>query len=162
MTTRSLRILAVAASLLTAGYVAGQANAGKPAAAAKPQKLVRVATLNSVQANREFQTNVQLVQAQRQAAVELNAAVEKESNAAKKKELKKKYDELVARLTENNAKMQKIYGFSLTRNYTLEIETAHIYMLVSDDEAAKIEKGQAGKSKFRAAAVFASAGPGVF
>jgi hypothetical protein len=39
--------------------------------------------------------------------------------------------------------MAKAYGFSLDRTYTLVVETAHVYMFVSDEEAAKIEKEQA-------------------
>ena len=40
-----------------------------------------VATLKTAEANREFQANVQLLQAQRQAAVEINSAMEKEKDA---------------------------------------------------------------------------------
>ena len=78
-------------------------------------------------------------EAQRQAAVELNSAVEKEKDAAKKKELKAQFDALVTKLNENNEAMRKAYGFSLDRNYTIEIEKAHVYMLVTDEEAARID-----------------------
>ncbi len=146
-----LILLGLSACLLVSGLAAADAKKSAPAPAAptaeKPQKLVRVSTLKTVEANREFQGNVQVMQAQRQAAVELNAAVEKETNATKKKELKAKLDETMAKLNENNQKMVKAYGFSLDRNYTLVIETAHVYMLVSDEEAAKIEKEQAAAAK---------------
>jgi hypothetical protein len=132
---------------LIAGVVLAESAKKAPAPAAAPapqqQKLIRVGTLKTVEQNQEFQSNVQLLQAQRQQAVELNAAMEKETNATKKKELKTKVDELLAKLNENNDKMVKAYGFSLARNYTLVIETAHIYMLVTDEEAAKFEKEQA-------------------
>lgn len=136
---------------LTLGLIAGVAlaqtakKAPAPAAAPAPQqqKLVRVATLKTVEANQEFQANVQLLQAQRQQAVELNTAMEKETNATKKKELKAKVDELLGKLNENNEKMVKAYGFSLNRNYTMVVETSHVYMLVTDEEAAKFEKEQA-------------------
>lgn len=149
MKRHTLTLLALSAALLTAGPALGQNKdkAGKAPAAPAPQqqKLVKVATLKTAEANREFQANVQLLQAQRQAAVEINSAMEKEKDAKKKKELKTQLDQLMAKLNENNEKMQKAYGFSLTRNYTMEIETSHIYMLVSDEEAAKIEKAQAAK-----------------
>ena len=149
MKRHTLTLLALGAALVTAGPVLGQNKdkAGKAPAAPAPQqqKLVKVATLKTAEANREFQANVQLLQAQRQAAVEINSAMEKEKDAKKKKELKTQLDQLMAKLNENNDKMQKAYGFSLTRNYTMEIETSHIYMLVSDEEAAKIEKAQAAK-----------------
>ncbi len=136
-----LSLLLLSGSLVTAGYLFGQTK--QPAVsvptAPPPQKLVRVATLNTVQANREFQANVQLLQRQRQIAVELSSAVEKEKDAAKKKELRAQLEKAVAQLNDNNEKMQKAYGFSLTRNYTLEIEVAHIYLQATDEEAAKVE-----------------------
>jgi hypothetical protein len=146
MKRNALTLLALGASLLSAGNVLGQGKAATSAApAAAPagqQKLVRVATLNGAEANREFQANVQLLQAQRQAAVELKATLEKEKDAKKKKELQTQLDALVAKLNENNQLMQKTYGFSLARNYTMQIETSHIYMFVTDEEAAKLEAEQ--------------------
>ena len=146
MKKTSLAIIAFSAALLAAGIGLGQAG---PAAApaAKPQKLVRVSSLKTIEANREFQANVQFVQMQRQAVIELNTALEKEKDAARKKELKTQVDALLAKLNENNDKMRKAYGFSLDRNYTLVVETAHVYMLVTDEEAAKIEKAQAQAPK---------------
>lgn len=108
---------------------------------------MKVATLPTVQANREFQANVQLVQAQRQAAVELNSKWEQEKDPARKKEIKTQLDALMAKLNENNQGMMKNYGFSLTRNYTMEIEVSHIYMFVSEEEAAQIEKAQKEQEK---------------
>ena len=140
-----LNLIALSTVLLTAGLALGQSQSGAATPAPKPPKLVRVATLDSVKANQEFQANVQLLQAQRQAAIDLNAALEKEKDAKKKKELQTQLDALLAKLNENNATMQKTYGFSLNRNYTLEIERAYIYMQVSDEEAAKIEAAQKAK-----------------
>lgn len=145
-----ITVLALSVSLLSAGSLFGQNKAGTTApsaAAPKQQKLVRMATLKTAEANREFQANVQLLQAQRQAAVELSSALEKEKDEKKRKELKAQLDSLIAKLNENNEAMQKAYGFSLARNYTMEIETSHIYMLVSDEEAAQIEKAQAEATK---------------
>lgn len=149
MKKSTLLTLGLTGSLLAAVAFAADTKKAAPAPAAAPaaqpqqQKLIRVATLKSIEANREFQANVQLLQAQRQQAVELNSAMEKETNATKKKELKAKVDEMMAKLNENNDKMVKAYGFSLNRNYTMVVETSHVYMLVSDEEAAKFEKEQA-------------------
>jgi hypothetical protein len=139
-----LSLLALSASLISAGYLLGQ-NPGVPAPEQAQQKLLRIATLNGTEANREFQANVQLLQSQRQAWVELNSAMEKEKDAKKKKEIKTQLDQLLAKLNDNNAKMQKAYGFSLSRNYVVEIEKANIYLLVTDEEAAKIEKAEKAK-----------------
>ena len=50
-------------------------------------------------------------------------------------------------MTDDNQKMVKAYGFSLDRAYTLSVEKADVYMIVSDEEAAKIEKTQAAAAK---------------
>lgn len=140
---RLLPLLALGTSLLASAALA----ADKPAEAPKPQKLVKIASLNTIEANTEFQRNVQIVQAQRQGAIELNTAMEKEKDPKKKAELKKQLDEALAKLNENNSKMAQTYGFSLTRNYTMEVEKAHIYMLVSEEEAAQMEKNAAEQAK---------------
>ena len=150
MKRHPLKLLALGAALLTAGYVVGQGQkpaAPAPANAPKQQKMVKVATLNTVQANQEFQANVQILQAQRQKVIELNAKAEKEKDAKKKKELQKEAEALLAKLNENNQAMSKAYGFSLARNYTMEIEKSNIYMLVSEEEAARIEKAQKEQEK---------------
>lgn len=130
--------------LLTLTAIAGavawaqQGNASSNANA--QQKFVKVSTLGSIEANQEFQRNVQIVRAQRQQAVQLNAAIEKETDAAKKAELSKALEELMTNLNNNNAQMAKTYGFSLNRNYTMVVEKAHIYMFVTDEEAAAIQQ----------------------
>ncbi|HTZ22098.1 MAG TPA: hypothetical protein VMC06_14535 [Opitutaceae bacterium] len=168
MKQRTLRLLSLGAIFATAGFAASEplikvpapdapasapastapaqaAGTPTPASDAKQTKFVLVSTIKGAQANREFQANVQLVQAQRQAAVELNAAITKETDAKKKQDLQTQLDALMVKLNENNAAMTKTYGFSLARNYVFEIETANIYLQVTDEEAAKLE--QAAKAK---------------
>lgn len=158
MKRSTLHVFALVASVFLAGAACGQNKSAAPASAApvptpastpapKQQKLIRVATLTTPEANREFQDNVQLLQAQRQKAAELNSAMEKETDPTKKAALKTELEQWMAKLNENNDKMQKAYGFSLTRNYTMEIEKAHIYMLVSDEEAAAFEKAQKAEAQ---------------
>lgn len=140
-----MRLLTLLAPL---SLLAATLPAAQPAAKAdapKTQKLVQVSTLNTIEANREFQANVQLLQAQRQAAVELNTAIEREKDAAKQKELKVRLEALMAKLNENNALMRKTYGFSLDRNYSVVIEKAHVYMFVTEEEAAQLEQAAAKK-----------------
>jgi hypothetical protein len=153
MNNKLIRVISTSLTLAASAAVIAAEAAPKntvPANEARVQKLVRVSTLNSIEANREFQANVQLMQAQRQAVIELNAAHDKESDANRKKELKSQLDSVLAKLNENNDKMRKTYGFSIDRNYTVVIETAHVYMFVTDEEAAKIEaaaKAEAAKQK---------------
>ena len=140
-----MRLLTLLAPL---SLLATSLPAAQPAAKAdapKAQKLVQVSTLNTIEANREFQANVQLLQAQRQAADELNTAIEREKDAAKQKELKGRLEALMTKLNENNALMRKTYGFSLDRNYSVVIEKAHVYMFVTEEEAAQLEQAAAKK-----------------
>ena len=150
MNKAPLRVLLLGASMLTASLWAadtvtfpGATAAPAPAATPKPQRLIKVCSINTAPGFQEFQANVQVVQKQRQLAIGTKAAYEKETNAAKKEELKTKLDELIAKLNENNQLMIKTYGFSLERSYTVAVEKADVYMLVTDEEAAKIEKSQA-------------------
>ena len=151
MNTTTIRVLLLSASMLTASLWAADSvtfpgSTPTPAPAAptpKQQKLLKVCSISTAQGFQEFQANVQVVQTQRQQVIEANTAYEKEANATKKKELKVKLDEMLAKLNENNQKMIKTYGFSLERSYTVSVEKADVYMLVTDEEAAKIEKAQA-------------------
>jgi hypothetical protein len=149
MKRTTLTFLALSASLLTGGYLLGQSQtkgAASPAAPSTQQtKLVRVATLKTVEANREFQNNVQVLQNQRQAVLELNAAWDKETDTKKKQELKTKLDAAFAKLNNDNQLMQKTYGFSVDRNYVMEIEVSNVYLVVSEEEAARLEKAEAAK-----------------
>lgn len=147
-----LSLLALGALFITAVHAANPPKAGTPAPAAatpapKPMKTIRIATLNGVKANQEFQANLQLIQGQRQLVLQLNDALEKEKDAKKKKELQTQIDTVMTKLNENNAAMQKAYGFSLMRNYTMDIEVSHINLLVTEEEAAKIEQEQKASEK---------------
>src|ERR1019366_9490374 len=106
MTKMTLGLLALGGSLLTAGLLSAQSPAApaaaNAAAAPKQPKLVKVCTLSTVQANQEFQANVKVKQNERQQVIEANAAYEKETDAAKKKEMKAKVDALLAKLNEDN------------------------------------------------------------
>lgn len=109
------------------------------------QKIVKVCTLNSVEANQEFQRNVQLLRMQRQQIVELKAQVDQTKDQEKRADLETNIDDLLKKLDENNEVMFKTYGFSLNRNYTMVIETSHIYMMVTDDEAKRFEDEEPGR-----------------
>ncbi len=140
-----LALISLSASLFSAGSLLAATPATTATPAPNSQKLYKVSTLKTIEANREFQANVQLLQAQRQAAIELNSTLEKETNATKKKELQSQLDALMVKLNDNNDKMRKAYGFSLDRNYTLVVEVAHVYMFVTDEEAAKLEAAEKAK-----------------
>ena len=108
----------------------------------EPQKLVlvKVASLNTVDANREFQKNVQLVQQQRALAAQIISKIDASSDPKEKSELQGQFDSLQKKLNENNQLMFKTYGFSLNRNYVLTVEKSHIHMWVTEEEAEALKK----------------------
>ena len=100
--------------------------------------LVKVASLNTIDANKEFQKNVQLVQQQRALAAEVLSKLEASESKDEKVQLKAQFDSLQKKLNENNQLMFKTYGFSLNRNYVLTVEKSHIHMWVTAEEAEAI------------------------
>lgn len=102
-------------------------------------KLVKVASLNTIDANKEFQRNVQLVQQQRALAAELLSKIENTQDEEEHRKLQGELDALQQKLNENNQLMFKTYGFTLNRNYVLTVEKSHIHMWVTEEEAQKIK-----------------------
>jgi hypothetical protein len=106
------------------------------------KKLVKVCSLNSIEANREFQRNVQIMQAQRRRVLQLQAELKQAQTETLKKGLEKELELAIKKLEEDNKKMAKAYGFSLNRNYVLVTEKASVFMYVTEGEAAKLEAEQ--------------------
>ena len=139
---KSTQILSLISLTLAAAMVSAQKKDAKPAPAPAPQQkleLVKVASLNTTESNREFQKNVQLVQQQRSLAGQLLTKLQNEQDEQKHAELKKQLDALQAKLNDNNKLMFKTYGFTLNRNYVLTVEKAHVHMWVTAEEAAAIK-----------------------
>ncbi|MBN1142597.1 MAG: hypothetical protein JXB25_12495 [Deltaproteobacteria bacterium] len=115
---------------------------GKADKEAADQKLVRVCSLNSVEANQEFQKNVRIMQAQKERVLQLQKELQQARTDDLKEGLKKELEEAVKKLEADNAKMVKAYGFSLNRRYLLVTEKASVFMYVTEEEAAKLEAEQ--------------------
>ena len=109
-------------------------------------QLVKVASLNTIDANKEFQKNVQLVQQQRALAAQILTKINSTSEKQEKAKLQSQLENLQKKLNENNQLMFKTYGFSLNRNYVLTVEKSHIHMWVSEDEAEAI-RSRSSESK---------------
>ncbi len=132
------------AAKASANTPTASAAASTPTASAQnanqQQQLVRVATLNSVQANAEFQRNVQIMQAQRQRLVELTKELEAAKSSSEKQRIQAEIDAATKKINEDNQKMFQAYGFTLNRNYTMVVEKSYIYMFVTPEEAKQIEE----------------------
>jgi hypothetical protein len=112
-------------------------------------KFAHVATIAGVAENNIFRQNVQLVQTQRQRLVELKKAIDQTKDADAKKKLEDEFKKSEETLVKNNEEMTKTYGFSLVRNYVMEIEESKLFMSVTEEEFAKqkAESEKAGATK---------------
>ena len=147
---KSIRILSLVSFTLVATATFAQNKGAKPVAPPAPQQkleLVKVASLNTIESNQEFQKNVQLVQQQRTLAVQLLSKLQNEQDEQKHAGLKKQLADLQAKLNENNKLMFKTYGFTLNRNYVLTVEKAHVHMWVTAEEAVAIKSRSATTGK---------------
>jgi hypothetical protein len=139
---KSIRTLSLVSFTLVATATFAQNKGAKPTVTPAPQQkleLVKVASLNTIESNQEFQKNVQLVQQQRTLAVQLLSKLQNEQDEQKHAGFKKQLADLQAKLNENNKLMFKTYGFTLNRNYVLTVEKAHVHMWVTAEEAAAIK-----------------------
>ena len=128
-------LMSIAPAFLSAQKKSDDGSAGK-------MQLVKVASLNTIDANKEFQTNVQLVQQQRALAAQLLSKMDEVQDEEEHMKLKEQLDSLQKKLNENNQLMFKTYGFSLNRNYVLTVEKSHIHMWVTEEEAKKIKQNE--------------------
>jgi hypothetical protein len=100
--------------------------------------LVKVATLNGLEANDEFTRNVQVLQAQRQEIVKLNASTnEAAADSDARKALQTQLDAAVKKLETDNQTMAKSYGYSILRNYVRIPEVSQVFVVLTEDEITK-------------------------
>ncbi len=83
-----------------------------------------------------FERNVNLVQAQRQNLIQIKAAIEQNTGEAKTK-LEEQFKKDEETLLKNNEEMIKTYGFSLARNFDVEILQGIFFVALTAEEAQK-------------------------
>lgn len=103
--------------------------------APKRQRLVRVATLHSSEANREFRRNVAILQNQRKHIIQRQTQWQKATDPEKKEALHQEIQAALKKLNSDNQQMQEHYRFSLNRNYVMIVEKSHIYIPAPQQQA---------------------------
>ncbi len=98
-----------------------------------------IAVIPGVEENNNFRRNVQLVQAQRNQLVQMKEA-EKTATDEQKAKLEEEIKKAEETLLKNNEEMTKRYGFSLARDYLMEVEESKLYTLVNEEQFLKAEK----------------------
>jgi hypothetical protein len=81
------------------------------------------------------------MQANREAAIQLKAQVERLEGEDKTK-AEEAFKAAEKKLTDDNAIMTKTYGFSLTRNYIAEALTAVFFVALTQEEVQRIAQQQ--------------------
>lgn len=104
------------------------------------QKFIHVSTISTVEANRQFMQNVNLVNQQRQQIKLLDEARKIVTSQETRDGLTKEIDAAAKKLDENNAAMAKSYGYSLARKYIHAIVKTRIFIKLTDEEYVKAKE----------------------
>lgn len=115
-------------------------------AVAQQTKIAKIVTLQSSKEVQEFQSNVQILQTEYKNLLEIGAAADLEKDTKRKAELKKQYDQLSTKISDDMQKMSKAYNYVLGRNYIMDIERATVYTVLSPEEATKLEAEEKAKA----------------
>ncbi|MCR5184378.1 MAG: hypothetical protein K6B46_06765 [Opitutales bacterium] len=89
-----------------------------------------------------FRHNVQIVQAQRDRLVQMNAALAQMQDGEAKSKLEEEIKTATQRLEADNKTMTEKYGFSLTRNYLLQVVESKLYTAVNEEEFLKAQQAK--------------------
>ena len=102
--TKMIPLSLALACLVSFQYLTGQQQNDTPKS---NLQLVRVASLNTIDANKEFQKNVQLVQQQRALAAQISSKLDSAEDQDQRKNLEQQLENLQLKLNENNQLMFK-------------------------------------------------------
>lgn len=103
------------------------------------EKYQLLAVIPTVEENDQFRRNVQIMQAGRERLVRMNVAIQQMADGEEKTKLEEQFKKEEEALKENNEKMIQNYGFSLTRNYLMQVEKLKLFMKVNEEEYLKAE-----------------------
>ena len=103
-------------------------------------KFQRISVIAPERACAEFQLNEQKMIALRNRLVQMDKALAKMPEGAEKDALKEEFEKGKTALDENNKKMVEAYGYSVARNYYMEIAKAKLYVKVNEEEFLKAQK----------------------
>ncbi|MDR2862482.1 MAG: hypothetical protein LBV54_01195 [Puniceicoccales bacterium] len=149
----------IAAALLAAGSMQAQtrpttAPAPAPASSAAAtadepefielngQRYALISSIKTIAANKEFQDNINIVQQQRNILIDFHRRKEAAFTTPEKEALQQRIDEMLKKLDENNATMAKVYGFSLLRNYLLQIIKSRVLLQLTDSEYNQLTEAE--------------------
>lgn len=102
-------------------------------------KYSRVSQIPNEKANEEFRRNVQYMLATQNRLRQINEALKKMPEGEQKEKAKAQFETEEKGLIEDNKKMFDAYGYSIARNYYMEIENSKLYIKVTEEEFLRAE-----------------------
>jgi ribosomal protein L29 len=100
--------------------------------------LLSVCTLNTADAVQGYQKDVARVQTVRDEAISLQAAVTASETTTDKAYAQGRLDVVMDQLKALNVAMFDAYGFSINRNYTMQIDKSSLYIWAPESELANV------------------------
>ena len=110
-------------------------------------RLRKMVTLNGIDANEEFKNNIARMEKARQMLIKLEQQHDQSNNADERVKLQKEIDDGRQWLNKNNKLMIERYRVTLDRKYLQVIEKSYIYVEITAEESAKINKELESKNK---------------
>ena len=102
-------------------------------------KYRRVSVISNEQGNLEFRTNVQKMQAMRNHLRQAAEALKKMPEGEEKQKAEAQFSENEKKFLEANEQMVKVYGYSIARDYLMEIAVSKLYTKVTEEEFLRAE-----------------------
>jgi len=106
---------------------------GKATPASLDTNQISICTLPTPEAARAFQADVATLQAERAKAVEFQAQMEQAQTEEARAYAKGQFDQIMKQINTLNRAMVGTYGFSLNRNYVLQIDKSSLYVWADED-----------------------------
>lgn len=109
-------------------------------------KYRRVSQITNEQGNAEFRRNVQNMMNWRNQMRQMDEAIKRMPEGEEKEKARAQFAENEKQLIEANEKMAKAYGYSIARDYYLEIAKSKLYTKVTEEEFLRAEAQDAIKN----------------
>jgi hypothetical protein len=119
-----------------ADYREEYAQKGMVAPKSLKSNMISVCTLNSAKAAQAFQNDVAKIQSQRDLAIQLQVDLDATVTPEDRAYAQGRLDQVVSQLSALNQAMYTAYGFTVTRDYVMQIDKSSLYIWATDSEVA--------------------------
>lgn len=121
------------------GKMKDEAKIGEDLLVKGDDKYRRISVISNEQGNAEFRRNVQMMLAGRNQLRQMDEAIKRMPEGEEKEVAKAKFAENEKNFLEANKKMVDAYGYSVGRDYYMEVEKSKLYIKVTEEEFLRAE-----------------------